>query len=88
MGQDSTAEEEARVIELDAFEVSTRSLGDGSHIVEVKARMRPDLLKPSRRSGEDGEPVGILAGRLTGNTKVRLEVAAWALCGGEPGKGC
>lgn len=88
MGQDSTAEEEARVIELDAFEVSTRSLGDGSHIVEVKARMRPDLLKPSWLIGEDGEPMGILAGRLTGNTKVRLEVAEWALCGGEPGKGC
>jgi hypothetical protein len=88
VGHDSTAEEEARAIELDAFEVSTRSLGDGSHIVEVKARMRPDLLKPSRLIGEDGEPMGILAGRLTGNTKVRLEVAAWALCGGEPGKGC
>lgn len=87
MGQDSTAEEEARVIELDAFEVSTRSLNDGSHIVEVKARMRADLLKPSRLIGTDGEPMGILAGRLTGNTKVRLEVAAWALCGGEPGKG-
>jgi len=88
MGQDSTAEEEVRVIELDAFEVFTRSLGDGSHIVEVKARIRPGLLKPSRLIGEDGEPMGVLAGRLTGNTKVQLEVAAWALCGGEPGKGC
>jgi hypothetical protein len=87
MEQGSTEEEEARAIELDAFEVSTRSLSDGSHILEVKARIGKDLIKPSLLIGEKREAMGILTGRLIGQPKIRIEVVSWALYGGEPGKG-
>ena len=88
MKQGSTEEEEVGVIELDGFEFCTRSLGDGSHILEVKARIGKDLLKPSHLVGEGREAMGILTGRLIGQPKVRIDVVSWALYGGEPGKGC